>query len=107
MLMNRKKVIIIAVYLISIVCCIIIADLNTDKFMDWYMETMDYGNPAILMEPNIIAEMIHVFVTIILAIIVKFIKNIDGEIKKIFYYMPLCTILLWFPIMFLIGDTFI
>ena len=107
MLMNRKKVIIIVFYLISIVCCIIIADLNTDKFMDWYMETMDYGNPAILIAPNIIAEMLHVFVTIILAIIVKFIKNIDGEIKKIFYYMPLCTILLWFPIMFLIGDTFI
>ena len=48
--------------------CIIIADLNTDKFMDWYMETMDYGNPAILMGPNIIAEMIHVFVTIIMCI---------------------------------------
>lgn len=105
--MNRKKVIIIAIYLFSIVGCIIIADLNTDKFMDWYMETMDYGNPAILMGPNIIAEMIHVFVTIILAIIVKFIKNIDAEIKKFFYFMPLCTIILWLPIMLLIGDTFI
>ena len=103
--MNKKiiiiKNIIIVIYLSSILCFNIIADLNLDNFMDWYRSTMDYGNPAILLGPTICAEMLHIFITIILAIIVRFIKKIDVEIKEIFYLMPISTMFFWIPMMLL------
>ena len=103
--MNRKKFIIkniiIVVYLISILLFNIITYLNLDNFLDWYRETMDYGNPAILLGPFIMAEILHIAITIVLAIIVRFIKKIDKEIKMIFYLMPISTIFFWIPMMVL------
>lgn len=39
--MNKKKIITIAIYLMSLLIFSFIAELNTNKFMNWYMETMD------------------------------------------------------------------
>jgi hypothetical protein len=96
--MNKKKIIIIISYLISLLIFSIIAELNTDRFIYWYMETMDYGNMLLTLVPSIMAEFLHIFITIIIAIILKFNKNVDLEIKRLFYKLPIITIFLWLPI---------
>lgn len=104
--MNSKKVIIITVYLLSILMFNIIALANMDKFMQWYRETMDYGNILVAMEPVFIAEFLHIFITIIIAIILKFVKKIDIKSKKLFYKLPVITIFIW-PLILIIASRII
>lgn len=96
--MNKKKIIIIVIYLISLLIFSIIADLNEEKFMQYYIETMDYGNILVTLFPSLMAEFIHIIMTIIIAIGIKFCPKVDIEIKKIVYKMPIFTIFLWVPI---------
>ena len=96
--MNKKKAIIIICYLISLLISSIIAELNTDKFICWYMETMDYGNMLLTMVPSIMAEFLHIFITIIIAIILRCTKKVDLEIIRLLYKLPFITIFLWLPI---------
>ena len=101
--MNKKKTIIIITYLLTLVIFITIAELNIDNFVHWYMETMDYGNILIALGPIVIATVLHVLITVIIAIFIKFIKSIDKEVKKIIYILPIITLLIWFPIAFIIS----
>ena len=101
--MNKKKIIIIIAYLLTLVIFITIAELNIDNFVRWYMETMDYGNVLIALGPIVIATVLHVLITVIIAIFIKFIKSIDQEVKKIIYILPIITLLIWFPIAFIIS----
>ena len=101
--MNKKKTIIIITYLLTLVIFITIAELNIDNFVRWYMETMDYGNALIALGPLFIAIDLHILITVIIAIIIKFIKSIDKEVKKIIYILPIITLLILFPIAFIIS----
>ena len=104
--MWKKKLIIISIYLISIFIFSIIAELNTERFVQWYMESMDYGNVLIAMGPTIMAEMLHILITVVLAIVIRFIKNIDIEIKRLFYKLPIITIFIWIPIGIIVSRIF-
>ena len=103
MRMNKKKIIIIITYLLTLVIFITIAELNIDNFVHWYMKTMDYGNILIALGPIVIATVLHVLITVIIAIIVRFIKNIDKDVKKIIYILPIITLFIWFPLTFVIS----
>lgn len=103
MKMNRKKTIIITTYLLTLVIFITIAEINIDNFVSWYRETMEYGNAIIAFGPMIIATALHVLITVTIAIIIKFIKSIDKDIKKIIYILPIITIIIWLPIAFIIS----
>lgn len=96
--MNKKKAITIICYLISLLIFSIIAELNTDRFIRWYMETMDYGNMLLTMVPSIMAEFLHIFITIIIAFILRCTKKVDIEIIRLLYKLPIITIFLWIPI---------
>lgn len=96
--MNKKKIIIIAIYLMSLLIFSFIAEFNTNKFMNWYMETMNYGNILVTLVPSLMAEFLHIIITIIIAITIKASKKVDLKIKKTFYKMPIFTIFLWVPI---------
>lgn len=96
--MNKKKIIIMAIYLMSLLIFSLIAELNTNKFMNWYMETMNYGNILVTLVPSLMAEFLHIIITIIIAITIKTSKKVDLEIKNTFYKMPIFTIFLWVPI---------
>lgn len=104
--MSRKKVMIRIIYIISMLVFMIIAELNINNFMEWYRETMDYGNILLVLVPSAIAEFLHILTTIIIAIVVKFIKKINLEIKKLFYKLPIITIILWYPLYFLLTYIF-
>lgn len=101
--MNRKKIIIIITYLLTLAIFITIAEINIDNFVSWYRETMDYGNVLIALGPIVIATVLHVLITVIIAIIVRFIKNIDKDVKKIIYILPIITLFIWFPLTFIIS----
>ena len=103
MKMNRKKIIIIITYLLTLAIFITIAEINIDNFVSWYRETMDYGNVLIALGPIVIATVLHVLITVIIAIIVRFIKNIDKDVKKIIYILPIITLFIWFPLTFIIS----
>lgn len=96
--MNKKKIIIIVIYIISLLIFSFIAELNTNEFMNWYMETMDYGNILVTLAPSLMAEFLHIIMTIIIAIVIKVSKKVDLGIRKMFYRMPIFTIFLWIPI---------
>lgn len=102
--MNKKKIIIMAIYLISLLIFNFIAELNTNKFMNWYMETMNYGNILVTLVPSLMAEFLHIIITIIIAITIKASKKVNLEIKKIFYKMPIFTIFLWVPIAVILSN---
>lgn len=104
--MNSKKSVIIVVYLLSILMFNIIALTNMDKFMQWYRETMDYGNILVAMGPVFIAEFLHICITIIICIILRFAKKVDIKIKKIFYKLPVITIFIW-PLILIIASRII
>lgn len=104
--MNKKKLTIIITYLLTLVIFIIIAEINTDNFVRWYMETMDYGNILIATAPVLISVILHILITVIIAISVRFIKNIDKEVKKIIYVFPIITLFIWFPIALIISRIF-
>lgn len=101
--MNKKKIIIIIIYLLTLAIFITIGELNIDNFVHWYMETMDYGNVLIALGPIVIATVLHIFITVIIAIIVIFIKNINKEVKKLIYILPIITLFIWFPLTFIIS----
>ena len=101
--MNRKKIIIIITYLLTLAIFITISEINIDNFVSWYRKTMDYGNALIAFGPMIIATVVHVLITVIIAIIVRFIKNIDKDIKKIIYILPIITLFIWFPITYIMS----
>ena len=96
--MNKKKIIIIVIYIISLLIFSFIAELNTNEFMNWYMETMDYGNILVTLAPSLMAEFLHIIMTIIIAIVIKVSKKVYLGIRKMFYRMPIFTIFLWIPI---------
>ena len=56
--MNRKKIIIIITYLLTLAIFITIAEINIDNFVSWYRKTMDYGNALIAFGPMIIATVV-------------------------------------------------
>lgn len=62
MKMNKRKVLVIlATYILILIIFIVIAELNTENFVRWYMETMDYGNVLIAMGPILIAETVYIY----------------------------------------------
>ena len=71
--------------------------LNIDNFIRWYMEDMEYGNMLLVLVPPIIAGFIYFCLTLIIAIILKFNKKVELEIKKVFYKFPVITIFIWLP----------
>ena len=100
--MNKRKVLtILTIYILTLIIFIIIAELNTENFVRWYMETMDYGNVLIAMGPILIAETAYIFLTIIIALVAKFLK-LEENVKNIFYMLPIITIIIWMPIEYLI-----
>lgn len=101
--MNRKKIIIIITYLLTLAIFITIAEINIDNFVSWYRETMDYGNVLIALGPIVIATVLHIFITVIIAIIVIFIKSINKEVKELIYILPIITLFIWFPLTFIIS----
>ena len=101
--MNKKKIIIIIAYLLTLAIFITIGELNIDNFVRWYMETMDYGNVLIALGPIVMAIVLHIFITVIIAIIVIFIKSINKEVKKVIYILPIITLFIWFPLTFIIS----
>lgn len=104
--MNKKKTIIIITYLLTLFIFITIAELNTDNFVRWYMETMDYGNILIAAGPVFIAIDLHILITVIISIIVRFIEKIDKQIKKTIYILPIITLFIWYPIALIISKIF-
>jgi len=94
----NKRIFIIGIYLMSLLIFSIIADLNEERFLQYYMETMEYGNILVTLAPSLIAEFLHIIITIIIAIIIKFSNKIDLETKRIFYRLPIFTIFLWIPV---------
>ena len=103
MKMNKRKVFtILTIYILTLIIFIIIAELNTENFVRWYMETMDYGNGLIAMGPILIAETVYIFLILVIALVAKFLK-IEENIKNIFYMLPIITIIIWMPIASLIN----
>ena len=101
--MNKRKVLtILTIYILTLIIFIIIAELNTENFVRWYMETMDYGNVLIAMGPILIAETVYIFLILVIALVAKFLK-IEENIKNIFYMLPIITIIIWMPIASLIN----
>ena len=101
--MNKKKIIIIIAYLLTLAIFITIAEINIDNFVSWYRKTMDYGNVLIALGPIVIATVLHIFITVIIAIIVIFIKSINKEVKELIYILPIITLFIWFPLTFIIS----
>ncbi len=100
--MNKRKVLtILTIYILTLIIFIIIAELNTENFVRWYMETMDYGNVLIAMGPILISETVYIFLTIVIALVAKFLK-LEENVKNIFYMLPIITIIIWMPIACLI-----
>lgn len=103
MRMNKRKIFIVSIYLLTLILFIFIAEINTDNFVRWYMETMSYGNIFIAMGPLLIAINLHMLITLISSIIVMFIKKIDKELKSLIYALPIITLFIWYPIALVIS----
>lgn len=105
--MNKKKnkiIMILFIHIFSLFLITFISLSNTERFIQWYMETMDYGNIFIAVIPLLLGEFIHFSIMVIIAIIIRFIKNIDVDIKKVIYFLPLLTIILQYPIALLVQN---
>lgn len=95
----KKKILIIFAYIFSLFVFFIIAELNVEKFMKWYVGTQDYGNMLIVCFPSIIALILHFVIMCIIVIISKMSRKIDTEIKNLISKLPIATILLYAPML--------
>jgi amino acid permease len=100
---TKKTIILIAIFhIVSLFIVTLISKLNTEAFLEDYAKTMDYGSPLIAGMPLFIGEFIHLSIMILIALIVKLRKNIDKNVKKVVYILPILTIILQLPIAVLV-----